>query len=460
MPRLARNRDLDMTQGPLLPLMLRFALPLMLTSILQLLYNAADIAVVGQFAGSQSLAAVGSTGSLINLLTNLFMGLSLGGNVIIAHANGAGDRQGVSRGVHTSIALALVSGVFVMILGLCLARPLLHMMGSPDDVIDLATLYLRIYFIGMPFNMLYNFGAGIIRAMGDTRRPLVYLSISGLVNVVLNLILVIVFHMGVAGVSIATVASQVISAIFVVTYLMRTEGAIHLDPRRIRLDFKDAAQILRIGLPAGLQSCLFSISNVLIQSSVNAQGAIVMAGNAAAANVEGFVYVAMNSIAQGTLTFASTNNGARKFARVRRVLWVSIGAAAVAGLAVGLGALALGENVLSIYNTDPDVIRWGMVRMTIIMPTYFLCGLMDVAASHMRGNGYAILPMIVSLTGACLLRIVWLMTIYAANPTMEILYISYPISWGLTFLAHLGCYLFLARPKLLHKEKEIAPAVF
>lgn len=453
---MARSRahyELDVTTGALLPKLIRFAVPMIATSLLQLLYNAADVVVVGQFAGAESLAAVGSTGSLVNLLTNLFIGLSLGSNVVIAHANGAGDRQRISRAVHTTISLALISGVLVMIPGIFAARPMLQLMGSPDDVIDLAALYLRIFFLGMPANMLYNFGAGILRAMGDTRRPLIYLSISGLVNVVLNLILVIVFHMGVAGVAIATVVSQVISAVFVIVYLLRTEGPIHLNLRGLTLDMEYVREILRVGLPAGLQSCLFNLSNVIIQSTVNAQGAIVMAGNAAGSNIEGFVYVAMNAIAQSTLTFASTNYGAKDYPRVRRVLWVSLGTVAVIGLTAGLAVLGFGETLLKLYNSDPEVIRWGMVRLSIILPSYFLCGLMDTAASEMRGIGYSISPMIVSLSGACLFRLVWVFVIFPLSPTMQTLYISYPISWTLTFSTHMICYLLFGRRKLLRLEK-------
>ena len=451
-----KHHDLDMTQGPILPSLIRFCVPLVLSSILQLLYNAADVAVVGQFAGSESLAAVGSTGSLINLLTNLFIGLSLGGNVVIAHAHGAGDNKAVSRATHTTIALALLSGVLVMILGLIASRPMLQLMGSPEDVIDLAALYMRIYFIGMPFNMLYNFGAGVLRAMGDTRRPLIYLTIAGAVNVLLNLVLVIVFHMGVAGVAIATVASQVLSSAFVMMYLLRTEEFIRVDLKKLTLDKTYVKEILRIGLPAGIQSTVFNISNVTIQSTVNAQGSIVMAGNAAAGNLEGFVYVAMNAVAQGTLTFSSTNRGARKYDRVKRVLWVTLGSALAAGLSVGLLFLLLGEKLLGIYNSDPEVIYWGMVRMTMILPTYFLCGLMDVAGSQMRGMGFSILPMIVSLSGACAFRLIWIFTVYAAHPTMQILYLSYPISWALTFFAHIACYMIWGRKKLHQMEASLS----
>lgn len=448
-----KRPDINMTEGPLLPQLIRFSVPLMLSSLLQLLYNAADMIVVGQYAGAQSLAAVGSTSALINLVTNLFIGFSLGANVVIARANGAGDQRAIFRNVHTAIALSLVSGVLVMVVGFFTARPLLKLMGSPDDVIDLATLYMQIFFLGMPVNMLYNFGSGIMRAVGDTKRPLFYLAVSGLANVLLNLLLVIVFKMDVAGVAIATVVSQLLSALFVFRHLTTTDECIHLEPRAIKLEMKYAGPIIRIGLPAGIQSSLFSFSNVIIQSSINFQGSLWMAGNAAGSNIESFVYVVMNSISQGTLTFSSTNLGAQKYRRVRRVLWVSLLATAISGFAVGMGALTFGNPLLGLYNSNPDVISRGLVRMSIILPFHFLCGLMDVSASQMRGMGYSIAPMIVSLSGACVFRLIWVYTIFKAFPQMEVLYYSYPISWGLTFLAHLLCFFFMALPKLRKLEE-------
>lgn len=447
--------SLDMVEGRILPQLIRFSLPLMATSLLQLLYNAADMVVVGQFAGAESLAAVGSTGALINLITNLFVGFSLGANVVIAHANGARDHKAIQKNVHTAVTMSVICGLIVMVLGLVLARPLLTWMGSPADVIDKATLYVQIFFLGMPVNLLYNFGAGIMRAVGDTRRPLVYLSIAGMANVLLNLLLVIVFRMDVAGVAIATVVSQLLSAVFVMRHLLRTDESIRMDVKKLGLDWKCVKEIVRIGLPAGIQSSLFSLSNVIIQSSINAQGSVWMAGNAAAANVEGFVYVSMNSISQGTLTFSSANRGAKEYKRVRKVLWVSLAAAGVIGFAVGMIAWAFGGTLIGLYNGDAAVIEKGLVRMAIIMPTYFVCGLMDVAGSQMRGMGYSIAPMIVSLSGACAFRLFWVFTVFAADPRMTTLYNSYPISWALTFLIHLGCYFFLARPKLISQEREM-----
>ena len=451
-----RNRsarfEMDMTTGALLPKVLMFSGPLILTGILQLLYNAADIVVVGRFAGAQALAAVGSTGSLINLLVNVFMGLSVGASVVIARAYGAGDFNAVRTGVHTAITVACIAGVVVGIIGVAAARPLLTLMGSPVDVIDDATLYVQIYFTGMPANMLYNFGAAILRAVGDTRRPLYYLTVAGIVNVLLNLVLVIGFHMSVAGVAIATVASQVISMVLVIVCLLRTDGAIHLDLKQLRINGAQLKEIFRVGLPAGLQGSLFSISNVLIQSSINSFGSIAMAGNSAASNIEGFIYTAMNAMHQANLTFASQNLGAKQYGRVRKVMWVCLGTVTAIGLGMGMIFLGIGPTLLGFYNTDPEVIRFGMIRMAIIMPTYFFCGLMDVMVGQLRGIGYSIMPMIVSLTGACLLRVVWIYTIFAANPTLETLYNSYPISWFATFATHLVCYLILGKRKLKRME--------
>ncbi|MDO4741679.1 MAG: MATE family efflux transporter [Eubacteriales bacterium] len=456
--KVRQNRlGLDMTQGKMLPQILAFAGPLMLTGILQLLYNAADVVVVGRFAGAQALAAVGSTGALINLIVNLFTGVATGAGVAVARAYGASDYRLIQKSVHTAITLAIISGIAVLILGQLLARPLLEWMDSPEDVIDLTELYLRIYFIGMPAAMLYNFGAAILRAVGDTRRPLYYLMLSGLVNVILNLILVIVFNMSVAGVAIATVASQVISMVLVMICLIRTHGAIHLDLHRLKIDRPVAMGMLRIGLPAGVQGMFFSISNVLIQSAVNSFGSVAMAGNAAAGNLEGFAYTAMNSFHQADVTISSQNMGAKKYARVRRTIWLCLGCVMVSGLAMAGLLIGLGEPLLSLYNTDPEVIRYGMLRMICFLPTYVLCGTMEVVSGQLRGIGYSLMPMLVTLTGVCAFRVVWLQTAFVAWPSLETVYISYPISWGLTTVAHLLCYLLIACRKL-PKHDEPSPA--
>jgi putative MATE family efflux protein len=439
---------MDMTEGPLLPKILAFSGPLILTGILQLLYNAADVIVVGNYAGHEALAAVSSTGSLINLLVNVFMGLSVGASVVIARKYGARDIIGMRKAEHTAMTVALFMGVGVGIFGFVMARPLLQLMESPPDVIDGAALYVRIYFLGMPANMLYNFGAATLRAVGDTRRPMYYLMIAGAVNVVLNLVLVIVFHMDVAGVAIATVASQVVSMVLVLACLIRTHGVTHLNLRECRVDGESLKEIIRIGLPAGLQGSLFSISNVLIQSSVNSFGSLVVAGNGVASNIEGFVYTAMNAQHQACMTFASQNYGAGKISRVKKTLWCCLGTVTVIGLVMGLLFRLLGPQLMSLYNSDPQVIENGLIRMNIILPTYFLCGLMDVMVGQMRGIGYSVMPMIVSLTGACLLRIVWILTIFAADRTLVMLYLSYPVSWFVTFAAHFACYLVVSRKVL------------
>lgn len=446
---------MDMCSGSIVRKVVSFSLPLMLTGILQLFYNAADIIVVGQFTGKEALAAVGSTSSLINLLINLFLGLSIGTSVAVAQGYGAGDHAGVRRTVHTSVALGLVSGVVIGAVGYVFARPLLVMMGNPPDVIDSASLYIRIYFIGMPANMLYTFGSAVLRAVGDTRRPLAFLTVAGLVNVVLNLIFVIVFHMGVAGVAIATIISQAISAVLVIRCMVHGAGSVHLSIPAIRFHRDSLAKIFKIGLPAGLQSTLFSISNVLIQSSINSFGSVVMAGNAASSNLEGFVYTAMNSIYQACLTFVGQNAGARQWARVRRILWVCLGTVLAVGLFTGGLFVLFAAQLLSIYNPDPQVIAEGIKRLNIICGTYFLCGAMEVLVGQLRGLGYSIVPAIATLGCVCVLRIVWVYTVFQRFPTIETLMWSYPISWLLAALFHVATYLVVRRK--LPTQDEPAP---
>lgn len=440
-----KSYTMDMCSGPLLGKILRFAFPLMLSGILQLLFNAADIVVVGRFSGSDALAAVGSTGALINLLVNVFVGLSIGTNVLVARYIGAQDARNISETVHTSILLSLVFGGILIFVGLFLSKPLLLLMGSPIEVIDQAALYMRIYFAGMPFNMLYNFGSAVLRALGDTKRPLYFLMFAGVVNVGLNLIFVIVFHMGVAGVALATIASQAISAILVTICLIRADGPFRLYVKQLHIYKDKLFAMIRIGLPAGLQGAVFSISNVLIQSSINSFGAVAMAGNAAAGNIEGFIYTSMNSFYQANLSFTSQNMGAKKYSRINRITLVCCCTVSVVGLIMGLGANFLGNQLLGIYSTDPEVIAFGMRRLAKIAAPYFICGLMDCMVGAMRGLGYSIMPMIVSLTGACGLRVLWIFTIFAMDRTMDTLYLSYPVSWSVTFAAHLICFLIVRR---------------
>ncbi len=436
-----KSYEMDMCSGPLLSKILVFAVPLMLSGVLQLLFNAADIIVVGRFTGSEALAAVGSTSALINLIINLFIGVSVGANVVAARNYGARDAEGVSQTVHTAILAALTGGVILIFAGIFLARPMLEWMGTPEDVIDLAVLYMRIYFVGMPAFMVYNFGAAILRAIGDTKRPLYFLTLSGVVNVAFNLVFVIVFHMGVAGVALATIISQAISAVLILMCLIKTEGPCHLDLKQLKFHTKPFSDMLRIGLPAGLQGAIFSISNVLIQSSVNSFGSLVMAGNTAAGNIEGFVYTAMNAVYQTSLSFTSQNMGARQYKRVDKVLIQCLMVVAVVGLVLGNGAYIFGDKLLGIYSSDPQVIEYGLLRMSLVSATYFLCGLMDVLVGSIRGLGYSIMPMLVSLTGACLFRVIWIFTIFQAERTLFCLYVSYPISWILTAGIHLICYL-------------------
>ncbi len=452
-----RSYEMDMCSGPLLKKILIYALPLVLSGVLQLLFNAADIIVVGRFTGSSALAAVGSTGSLINLLVNLFIGLSIGTNVLVARYYGAKDRKAVEETVHTSILTAGVGGIFLIFAGFFAARPLLEIMGTPADVIDQAVLYMRIYFIGMPAFMLYNFGAAVLRAIGDTRRPLYFLLIAGIINVIFNLIFVIVFSMGVAGVAIATVISQVISAVLVILCLLQTEGMCRLEISKLRINRHKLVMMLKIGLPAGLQGIVFSISNVLIQSSINSFGSQVMAGNTAASNIEGFVYTAMNAIYQTSLSFTSQNLGAGQYKRIDRILSRCLMVVAVIGLVLGNGAYLLGTQLLGIYSTEAEVISYGLVRLSIVSSTYFLCGLMDVMVGSIRGLGYSVLPMLVSLTGACAFRVLWIFTVFAWDRTLVCLYISYPVSWLLTASVHFICYQVVRRrvfPKDVLKQRK------
>ncbi len=436
----SKKYEIDMCNGSLLGKIIVFYIPLMLSGILQLLFNAADIIVVGKFAGDDSLAAVGSTSALINLLVNVFIGLSVGTNVLVARFYGSGQKKELKEIVHTSILTSLLCGVVLVFLGFFLSGPALRMMDTPDDVIQMAILYMRIYFAGMPVMMAYNFGSAILRAVGDTKRPLYYLLTAGIINVVLNLVFVIVFHMGVAGVAIATVISQAVSAFLVLRCLMRTEADYRLDLKCLSIKKDKLFKMIQIGVPAGLQGALFSISNVLIQSSVNSFGKIAMAGNTAAANIEGFVYTAMNALHQAAISFTSQNYGARKPDRIKRILGICLLLVMAVGLILGNGAYLLGGTLLKLYSNTSEAISYGLLRLSVICTTYCLCGMMDVAVGSLRGMGYAIMPMLVSLIGVCLFRVIWIYTIFQQYHTLECLYISYPISWGLTFLVHLICF--------------------
>ena len=445
--------EIDMCSGKLLPKLLAFALPLMCSSVLQLLFNAADIVVVGKFAGDNSLAAVGSNAALINLMVNLFVGLSVGANILAARYIGAGNHDSLRQTVHTSMLLALLSGLALAVVGVTTARPLLHLMQVPDSILPLAALYLRIYFLGMPAAMLYNFGAALLRAVGDTRRPLYYLIAAGVVNVALNLLLVIVFQLDVAGVAIATVVSQCLSAFLVVRCLMGEEGGIRLELRALRITPQRLRQILEIGIPSGIQGVAFSLSNVIIQAAINGFGETVISGNTAAGNIEGFIYVACNAFCQANTAFTSQNYGAGQFDRLRPIaLWSGACSVAVA-LVGGMAGWLFGPQLLHIYSNSDAVVAAGMVRITIMFPLYFLCGAMDVIVGSIRGIGYSVTPMVVTLLGACAFRVVWIATIFRLPQfhTPEVIYWSYPISWALTFLTHLICYMVMLR-KLYRRE--------
>lgn len=440
-----KKYEINMTEGPLAGKIILYAVPLMLSSILQLLFNAVDTIVVGRYCGSESLAAVGSTGSLVNLLMNLFVGLSVGTNVLVARFYGAGKDEDVNETVHTAILFSLFGGLMLALIGVFFAKPLLVLMSSPEDVIDLSALYLRIYFLGMPVTLLYNFGSAILRAIGDTRRPLYYLLIAGVLNVGLNLIFVIVFNMGVAGVAWATIISQALSAALVTLCLMRMQGACRLELSKLRIKKDKFLAMLRFGLPAGLQGTLFSFSNVIIQSTINSFGSVVMAGNAAAANLEGFVYVGMNAFHYTAISFVGQNFGAGKKERINKVLFLCLTFVTVVGLFLGNMFYFLGRPLLSIYSNDAQVIKYGLIRMSYICILYFLCGLMDTIVGALRGLGYSVMPMIVSLLGACVFRIIWINTVFKMMPTLPTLYISYPISWAVTFMVHVVCYVIVRR---------------
>ena len=447
-----RQYHIDMCEGTLWDKILSFALPLMLSSILQLLFNAADVVMVGRFVGKEALAAVGSNTSLINLLINLFVGLSVGTNVVVARDLGAGRKDNVNRSVHTSIALALFSGVALMIFGAIMARQLLTWMSSPTDVIDLSTLYLRIYFLGMPANMLYNFGSAILRAEGDTKRPLYYLTGAGVVNVVLNLILVVFLDMSVAGVALATITAQYISALLVLRCLILEEGALHLDLKKLRMEGPVIRRIFQVGLPAGFQGVVFALSNVVIQSSLNSfDSAVVVAGSSAASNIEGFVYVSMSAFSQSAITFVGQNYGAAKCDRVNRIVCWCLGYVFITGLVLGNLGYLFGETLLGIYAPGEDaVIIQGMVRMGYICRFYCICGVMEVMVGVLRGLGYSVGPMVVALMGGCGLRLLWIAVMFPLVRSTATLYVSYPITWAVTTMVHMMVF-FAIRKNAYHK---------
>ena len=449
-----KQYEMDMCSGPILRKMLMFALPLMLSSILQLLFNAADIVVVGKFAGDNSLAAVGSNTALINLLTNLFIGLSIGANVVAARHYGAKAWDDLRRTVHTAMLLSMLSGALLLVLGVIGAEQMLIWMQTPEEVLPLATVYLRIYFLGMISTMVYNFGSALLRAVGDTKRPLYFLLCAGIINVILNLLFVIGFQMDVMGVAIATVISETVSALLVLRCLVKEKGGIHLELRAMRIDRKKMLQILRIGLPAGFQGVVFALSNVVIQSSVNIFGNIVV-GNSAAANLEGFVYMAMNAFYQTTLSFVSQNYGAGEQKRINRIVLLGEACVIVTGTLLGNMVVFFGNDLLQIYSNNPEVIAAG--RLHYISMIYALCGIMDVMVGALRGIGYSIMPMIVSIVGVCVLRLIWLATVFQIPEfhKIETVYLSYPVTWILTSLVYIVFFVWI---RIRSARKKSAPS--
>lgn len=440
----------DMTEGPLFKNIVLYTIPIILTSILQLLFNAADLVIVGRFRGSLSVAAVGATGSITMLIVNLFIGLSVGAGVTVAHALGAKKDQEVHRTVHTAIPAAIISGVILTVLGISLSTPLLTMMNTPANVLPLSSLYMKIYFAGITFNMLYNFASSILRAAGDTKSPLIFLSLSGVINVILNVIFVTLFDMNVEGVALATTISQAISAILVVRALMKRTDSCKLELRCMKIYTAQLKKIIRIGLPAGIQGSLFSVSNVIIQSSINSFGDIVMSGNAAAGNIEGFVYVCLNAYHQTAVNYVGQNAGAKKYKRVLKILLICLLLVTLTGVVFGGTVYLLGPKLLSVYITDSaEAISYGIIRMSFICLPYFLCGLMDVSTGALRGMGASLAPMIISILGVCGIRITWIYTIFRMPQfhTPQCLYFSYTVSWTVTFIIQMIAFMFIYKNK-------------
>ena len=446
--------EIDMCNGTIMDKLVSFSVPLMISGILQILFNAVDIIVVGRFSGSQALAAVGSTSALINMMINLFIGISLGANVLAARFYAADRKKEMSETVHTSIMLALISGILMVFVGLICARWSLELMDTPDDVIDQATLYMRIYFVGMPFFMLYNYGAAILRAVGDTKRPLMYLIVSGVLNAILNVFLVVCFHLDVAGVGIATVVSQMVSCILVLRCLYKSEGSYQLRFSKLTIKTRYLGQIFAVGVPAGIQSTVINFSNVLLQSSVNSFGSVAMAGYTAANNVLSFLYVSVNSVTQACMSFTSQNYGVHKFKRMDRVLVDCLILSVGVALALGSVAYFFGPEILQIYTEEPDVIASGMEILAYTTLTYFLCGIMDLFPGALRGMGHSGVPMILSILGTVGTRIVWIFGIFPSHRSLGVLFWSYPISWILTIIMQVICFCFVRRK--VHRKEAVA----
>ncbi len=443
---MSKNRfEMDMTSGSIMPKLISFAFPLMASSILQLLFNAVDVITVGQFTGSEALAAVGSTTALINMLINLFTGISLGTNVLAARFFATKQDKEMSDTVHTSVLFALISGVSMALIGILLARPLLTLMDTPDNVIDQSVLYMRIYFAGMPFFMLYTYCAAILRAIGDTKRPLIFLLISGAINTGLNILLVVKYDMGVAGVGIATVVSQLISCVLVMICLLKAEGAYRLDFRKLKIVPKHLFTIFKVGIPAGVQGTVINFSNVLLQSSVNPFGSDAMAGYTSANNILGFLFVSINSVSQSCMSFMSQNYSVKNYDRMKRVMRDCVILEVIISVVLGSLTAIFGHQLLSIFSKSEDVIAHGMSILIITSSTYVLCSIMDMVPSALRGMGYSTIPMMFSIIGTVGTRIVWIYKLFPHNKTLDFLFISYPVSWAVTVLMQLTYYIIVIR---------------
>ncbi len=442
--------EIDMCNGSLMDKLISFAFPLMVSGILQLMFNALDLVVVGRFSGSQALAAVGSTTALINMFINLFIGISLGANVMTARFYASGKDKEVSETVHTAVTFAVISGIVMIFVGGFLAKPALALMDTPDDIIDLSALYMRIYFIGMPFFMIYNYGAAVLRAVGDTKRPLIFLIISGAINAWLNLFMVIVLDLSVAGVAIATVISQMVSCVLVLRCLYHTDSSYQFRFSKMQIKWCCLKQIFAVGVPAGIQSVVINFSNVLLQSSVNSFGSIAMAGYTAANNLLGFLYMAVNSITQACMSFTSQNYGVGKYKRMDKVLIDCGILSLIVSLVFGSGFYLFGSYILRIYTSDTEVIKCGLEILSITTVPYFLCGIMDLFPGALRGMGYSAVPMVLSVIGTVGVRIFWIYAVFPLNRSLYVLFISYPASWGLTIVMQVICYI-IVRKKVVNK---------
>lgn len=444
-----KSRSIDMIDGPLLQNIILFAVPLMLTQFLAILFNAADTIVVGKFAGDLALAAVGATGALCNLLVSLFNGLSMGTNVVIARLLGSNNEDRVNKAVHTSLTIACIGGVILALIGFFMSKPMLHLMATPDDIIDLSALYMRIYFIGTIPLVIYNFGAAILRSKGDTKRPLFFLAFSGVLNVVLNLIFVIVFHMSVAGVALATAISQAVAAVLVCKTLMNEEDATRLDLKKLAIDTHITLDILRIGIPAGIQSMVYSLSNVVIQSSINSfDSSVIVAGNSAGGNIEGFVYIGLFGFSNAAITFTSQNVGANRYERIKKIMYTTLLLVLIFGSTLSFGVCYFGEFFLSFYTNEPLVVEVGMIRLLYVAGPLVLNGILDIFVSSLRGMGYSTLPTILMLLGICGVRLTWIWNVFPLHRTLETIYLCYPLSWTITGLV-LAVLWYFSHKKLL-----------